>query len=223
MPTPPAPAAPAAPILLAEPVSSRTGVDFREPSFTTSGSVSPSTVICSLWPRGTARTAPSRSTHCARAALAGGWPSAALWALCAAVPARPPAAPFSADEATSRAEKPSSRQPRSRVVGDGVQASDLVRGSPAPQSFVMTAPATGGRRRGGVYSWRRRPCRPVFAGREKTGTVIRVPLVLSLRSVCSARRVFCMIFVWELRMPAKADGFHLCLPVGAILPGQVRG
>ncbi len=42
--------------------------DTHTPSLTTTGSVSPSTVICSLCPLGTGRWAPSRSTHCARAA-----------------------------------------------------------------------------------------------------------------------------------------------------------
>lgn len=46
-------------------------LESHTPSFTTTGSVSPSTVIRSLWPWGTGRSAPSRSIHCEgrRAAL----------------------------------------------------------------------------------------------------------------------------------------------------------
>lgn len=42
--------------------------DTHTPSFTVTGSVSPSTAIGSVWPRGTGRPVPSRSTHCVRAA-----------------------------------------------------------------------------------------------------------------------------------------------------------
>ncbi len=40
-------------------------------------------------------------------------------------------------------------------------------------------------------------------GGGTTGTMIHVTFVLSLRWGRSARLVFCMIFVWELRVSAK--------------------
>lgn len=43
-------------------------LETHTPSFTVTGSVSPSTAIVSLWPRGTGRSAPSRATHWAMAA-----------------------------------------------------------------------------------------------------------------------------------------------------------
>lgn len=38
--------------------------------------------------------------------------------------------------------------------------------------------------------------------------MIRATSVLSLRWGCSARRVFCMIFVWELQVSAKQMASH---------------
>ncbi len=66
-------------LFLGEFVASGFGVGDPTPSFTVTGSSSPSTVICSVCPRGTGRWAPSRSTHCVRAA-------SPRWKACCALP-----------------------------------------------------------------------------------------------------------------------------------------
>ncbi|GAA0273991.1 hypothetical protein GCM10009527_083100 [Actinomadura nitritigenes] len=70
------------------------------------------------------------------------------------------------------------------------------------ESFIMTAQASEDGDEGAVAGGGDHVGR-VFAGREKTSTMIRATLVPSLRWGCSARRVFCMIFVWKLRVSAK--------------------
>jgi len=73
------------------------------------------------------------------------------------------------------------------------------------ESFIVTAQASEDGDEGAVAGGGDHVGR-VFAGRGKTGVMIRVTFVLSSRWGRSARPVFCMIFVWELRVSAKPMG-----------------
>lgn len=71
------------------------------------------------------------------------------------------------------------------------------------ESFSMTPPASEDGDEGAVAGGGAHTGRVFTRPGGETGTMTRVTFVLSLPWGRSARLVFCMIFVWELRVSAK--------------------